>query len=153
MIEVEEFLTLGSDAEDKRDALEQELKDEKPKKVSSFDLLKNINYTKEWVDVEERGIDYMPFLVNRTLSYGRDSIMYAQEMNVLANLDKQLHFDYFINILRKTKRFNKGFDRSKDELVKLVMEYYGYTYQKSVEILPLITDEQISEIKIKLHKK
>lgn len=148
-MEVSEFLQNNIDAEVRRDNLIQEVKDSKPTKVGSFDLLKNINFTKEWVDVEDRGVSYQPFLLNRTLSYGRDSIMYANEMNIHNHIDHQLHFDYFINILRKSKRFNKGFDRSKDELVRLVMKYYGFTYQKSIEAIPLLTDEQISKIKIK----
>lgn len=151
-MEVSEFLSQCNDAEEKRCQIEQEIKNEKPKKISSFELLKNINFTKEWVDVEDRGVDYVPFLVNRTLSYGRDTIMFAQEMNCLPNVDKQFNFDYFINILRKSKRFNKGFDRSKDEVIRLIMDYYDYTYQKSVEILPILTNEQISKIKIKLSK-
>ena len=151
-MEVSEFLSQCNDAEEKRYQIEQEIKNEKPKKISSFELLKNINFTKEWVDVEDRGVDYVPFLVNRTLSYGRDTIMFAHEMNCLPNVDKQFNFDYFINILRKSKRFNKGFDRSKDEVIRLIMDYYDYTYQKSVEILPILTNEQIYEIKIKLSK-
>jgi len=146
-MEIHEFLQQNNEAEEKRELLESELKDAKPIKVSSFDLLKNINQTKEWVDVEDRGIDYSKFLINRTLSYGRDTIMYAQEMNRLPNLDDQLHFDYFINILRKSKRYNKGFDRKKDELVKIVMRYYNCTFQKAQEILPLLSEKELTLIK------
>lgn len=146
-MEIQEFLQQNIDAEEKRERLQQELKGAKPTKVGSFDLLKNINYTKEWVDVEDRGIDYSKFLINRTLSYGRDTIMYANEMNRLPNIDDQMHFDYFINILRKSKRFNKGFDRKKDDLIKVIMNYYNYTYQKANEIMPLLSDEQIETMK------
>ena len=149
-MEVSEFLQNNIDAEDRRDSLEQEAKDSKPTKVGSFDLLTNINFNKVWVDVEDRGVNYQPFLINRTLSYGRDSIMYANEMNIHNHIDNQLHFDYFINILRKSKRFNKGFDRSKDELVRLVMEYYNFTYQKSLEAISLLSEHQIATIKQKV---
>jgi len=147
MMEVNEFLKNNIDQEQKREDFIQEMKDAKPTKVSSFDLLRNINYTKEWVNVEDKGIDYSQFLVNRTLSYGRDSIMYAQVMNEHPNVDDQMHFDYFINILRKSKRFNKGFDRSKDALIKVIMEYYSYTYQKAIEVLPLLKDDELEYIK------
>ena len=48
--------------------------------------------------------DYIPFLVNRSLSYHSDCIMYANEMNRRHYLDKKLQNDFLLNTIRSKKR-------------------------------------------------
>ena len=51
---------------------------------------------------------YNPFMVNRALSYFQDTVLFANEMNVNHTIDKRLQFDFFINMVRKRKRFFKN---------------------------------------------
>ena len=37
---------------------------------------------------------YAPFLVNRSLSYYQDTVMFANEMNRHAQLDNRLQYDF-----------------------------------------------------------
>ena len=45
------------------------------------------------------------FIINRCLSMFYDTIMHSNEMNGLHFLPKRMQFHYFINSIRKKKRF------------------------------------------------
>ena len=93
---------------------------------------------------------YEPFLVNRALSYHKDCIMYANEMNRRAILDKKLQNDYLLNIVRSKKRpFNKWVKAEKSEHIACVKTYFGLSDSKAREALRLLSDEQIQELKEK----
>ena len=69
--------------------------------MNPFDYLKAINETKKDImvdDIAEK--EYNPFIINRGLSFFRDTILYANEMNRFHHLDHRLQFDFFIAFLR-----------------------------------------------------
>ena len=76
----------------------------------------------------------------------------ANEINRYHHIDNRLQFDFFINIVRKKKRFSKW---NKPEIVsdvEVVKQYYGYSNEKSRQVLSLLTSEQIDELKNKVYK-
>ena len=101
-------------------------------------------------EIHER--EYVPFIVNRALSYFVDTIHYANEMNLCSNLDNKLQYHYLINSIRPQKRFSKWAQKQEDSDLEAVMEYYGYNYTKAKTALMLLSPEQIKTIKEKLEK-
>ena len=95
---------------------------------------------------------YNPFMVNRGLSYFHDTVLMANEMNQNAHLDNRLQFDFFINIVRKKKRFSKWFKPEIVSDVEVVKEYYGYSNQKARQVLTLLTTEQLDLLRKKVYK-
>ena len=95
---------------------------------------------------------YNPFIINRGLSYFLDTIMDANEMNTRHHLDKKLQNSYLLNTIRKKKRFSKWHKAEKSELLEIVMEFYGYSIKRAKEVLPLLTTEDIEQMKIVLDK-
>jgi len=109
---------------------------------SKVDMMRNTDND----DLAQRG--YNAFITNRLLSYHQDSILQANEMNEVPHLDNLLQFDYFINSLRKRKRFKEQ-DESKSDFnndLNLVMEYFGYSRAKAEVALSILSSEDISEI-------
>ena len=95
---------------------------------------------------------YNSFMVNRTLSYFSDTILMANEMNLNHHLDNRLQFDFFINIVRKKKRFSKWNKPETVSDVEVVKEYYGYNNEKARQVLTLLTSKQIDELRKKVFK-
>ena len=121
--------------------------------MNPFEYLNAINHSKQNImvdDLTEKA--YNPFMVNRGLSYFHDTVLMANEMNQNAHLDNRLQFDFFINIVRKKKRFSKWFKPEIVSDVEVVKEYYGYSNQKARQVLTLLTTEQINELKKKVYK-
>ncbi len=101
-------------------------------------------------DVAEKA--YTSFMVNRGLSYFPDTILFANEMNVNHHIDHRLQFDFFINIIKKKKRFSKWAKPINIENLELIKEYYGYSNEKAKSVLSLLNDEQINELKLRMYK-
>jgi hypothetical protein len=121
--------------------------------MSPFDYLNAINTTKKDImvdDVAEKA--YASFMVNRGLSYFPDTILFANEMNVNHHIDHRLQFDFFINIIKKKKRFSKWAKPINIENLELIKEYYGYSNEKAKSVLSLLNDEQINELKLRMYK-
>jgi len=122
--------------------------------MNPFDYVNSILYSKKNLIVDElTEKSYSPFLTNRALSYHKDTILHAQEMNLNGHLDKKLQFDYFINIIRPTKRTNsKWAKKEKDSNIEAIQEYFGYNYNKAKTASFILSKEQLKEIKKKLEK-
>ena len=121
--------------------------------MNPFKFTDAINYTKEDImvdDITEKA--YNPFLINRSLSYFPDTVLAANEMNRNHHIDNRLQFDFFINIIRKRKRFSKWFKPEQISDLEIVKEYYGYSNEKARQILTLLSTEQINELKTKVAK-
>lgn len=124
--------------------------------MSPFDFINAINSTKKnlMVGTENDTLaesSYVPFVTNKTLSYFPDTLMYANEMNVHHNIDKKLQFDYLLNSVRTAKRFTKWLKKDNSD-VELVRQYYGYSNEKAMQAIRILTPEQISLIRTKMTK-
>ncbi len=115
------------------------------------DWLKAINQTKQPLldDPEDACAEseYLPFVVNRCLSYFPDTIFQANEMNGNHGLEHKLQFDYLLHSVKKRKRFSPWLKAEKPEDLDAVKKYYGYSNRRAVEALGLLTPEQIERIK------
>ena len=121
--------------------------------MNPFEYLNAINYTKQNIMVDDQvEKEYNSFMVNRSLSYFNDTVLMANEMNQHHHLDNRLQFDFFINIVRKRKRFSKWNKPETVSDVEVVKEYYGYNNEKARQALSLLTSKQIDELKKKVFK-
>lgn len=118
--------------------------------MNFFDFLNDINYNKQGIMTADNEKAYLPFMVNRGLSYFADTVLQANELNRLWELDKRLQYDFLLNIVRKRKRFSKWFKKLAEEDLKLVMEYYGFNHSKAEAALKLLTKDQLLLIKQEL---
>ena len=74
-------------------------------------------------------------------------------MNGYHFLDKKIQFHFYINSIRKKKRFGgKWLSQAKIEEFRFVKEYYGYSNEKAKDALNILTEEQIELIKNTLSK-
>jgi hypothetical protein len=71
-------------------------------------------------------------------------------MNLYPNLDKKLQYDFYINIVRKRKRFSPWLRKDKIKDLDAVKSYYGYSNEKAQQALSILSKEQIEFIKKKL---
>jgi hypothetical protein len=99
-------------------------------------------------DIEERGYD--SFIVNRSLSYFVDTILYASEMNLYPDLPNRLKYDYLINTIKPKKRFSKWAKKVENNDLSVVMEYYKVNQIRAEEILSILSPKQLVIIKEKL---
>jgi hypothetical protein len=112
------------------------------------DWLNSINFTKE--DLSEDIETYPPYIINRCLSGHIDCVLFVNEMNINHHLDKQMQYSFFINTLRKRKRFSPWLRKDKVADLECIKSYYGYSNEKASQALKILSKEQINYIKQKL---
>jgi hypothetical protein len=125
--------------------------------MNPFDYVNAINDTKKNLmvgtdndELAEKG--YTPFMVNKSLSYFIDTILYANEINEYAHIDNKLQFEYYLNGIPKKKRFSKWAKKEKSDDLDIICEYYGCNYTRAAEIHKIINKTNIDFMKQKLQK-
>lgn len=120
-------------------------------KLNPFDFVTAINSTKR--DLYEEGYtddEYVPFLVNRQLSYFMDTVFFANEVNsTLKDAPKRAQFDFLRLTIDKRKRYTKWAKGKDNADVELVQRHYGGTRQVAEELLKLLTKEDLDALRAK----
>jgi len=116
------------------------------------DWLNSINFNKTNLIEEDPSTikDYAPYIINRCLSGNIDSILFANEMNKYSFLDKDMQYSFYLNTLRKKKRFSPWLRKDKVTDLEIIKQYYGYSNEKASNALKILTPEQIKFIKQRL---
>jgi len=116
------------------------------------DWLNSINFTKKNLVEEDTSAikDYPPYIINRCLSGHLDCIMFANEMNKYSFLDKDMQYSFYLNTLRKKKRFSPWLRKDKVTDLQSVKQYYGYSNEKASQALKILSKQQLEYIKQRL---
>ena len=123
--------------------------------MKPFDYVNSINFTKKnlmknTANDELAEKDYVPFLTNKSLSYFTDTLLYANEMNRYHFLDKRLQYEFYLNSIRKKKRFAKWAKAEDNDEVMMIQEYYKLSPQKAKAALSVLSPKQKDIIKHKM---
>ncbi len=120
--------------------------------VDLKDWLNSINSTKKNIIDEDPDTEskYLPYIINRCMSGHLDAVMYANEMNLAQHLDKKLQYDFYLNTLRSRKRYSPWIRKEELKNLDCIKSYYGYSNEKAKQVLPLLSEEQITFIRQKL---
>jgi hypothetical protein len=120
-------------------------------KIELKDWMNSINFTKENLIADDPTLvkEYPPYIINRCLSGEIDSILFANEMNMNSQLDKDMQYAFYLNSLRKRKRFSPWIRKDIVKDLEYVKRYYGYNNEKAQQSLKILTKEQINFIKSK----
>ena len=119
--------------------------------MTPFDFVNQILQGKQQLIVDDlTEKEYVPFLTNRSLSYHKDCILFANEMNSRHHVDAKMQNDFLLNTVRSRKRpFTKWAKSEKSEDIECIKIIFGYSNSKAREALRLLSDEQIQELKRK----
>jgi hypothetical protein len=116
------------------------------------DWLNSINFTKENLMEEDPSLvkEYAPYIINKCLSGQIDTILFANEMNMNHQLDKDMQYSFYLNSLRKRKRFSPWIRKDKVQDLECVKRYYSYSNEKALQALKILNKSQLNFIKQRL---
>ena len=75
--------------------------------------------------------------------------MFANEMNLSPQLDSDMQYSFYLNSVRKRKRFSPWLRKDEIKDLDSVKRYYGYSNEKAKQALRILTKEQLNFIKSK----
>tara|TARA_Y100001972_G_scaffold127402_1_gene184074 strand:+ start:462 stop:788 length:327 start_codon:yes stop_codon:yes gene_type:complete len=90
---------------------------------------------------------YPPFIVNRCLSYFSDTVLYANEMNYHCSLDNKMQYEYFLNSVRKRKRFSRWQKNESSDDIDFIKEHFSYSDRKAKEALGVLGETGVKTLK------
>ena len=123
--------------------------------MTPFDYVTSITYNKtnmmKDTDNDELAEQsYVPYIVNKGLSYFVDTLMYANEMNGLSFLDNKLQYDYLLNSIRPKKRYAKWVKNDEDSDLEMIKIFYNYSTKKALQALSVLSLEEKTVIREKI---
>jgi hypothetical protein len=118
------------------------------------EILPSILQTKQHcLHTEQDEKQYPHFIVGRALSQFPDTVFLANAINNYPNLDNRLKYDFLLNTIKPYKRpFSKWAKKVETIDLAVVKEYYGYSDARALEVLEILSDEQINSLKLELEK-
>lgn len=112
-----------------------------------FLFVNSITYGKDDIFSDETARSYVPFLINRALSYFGDTILYANDMNLTPSLDKYAQYKYYLHAIPRRRRFAKWGKKFNNEDVVGVSKVLQLSAQKAAEVIPLLNEDQLKAIR------
>jgi len=113
------------------------------------DWLNSINMNKKNLLEEDPSAKFPAYIVNRCMSGHLDTVLFANEMNLNSHLDPKLQYSFYLNSVRKRKRFSPWLRKDEIRDLDYVKRYYGYNNEKAKQALSILTKEQLLFIKSK----
>ena len=114
--------------------------------LNSINLVKNDLMEEDPDNIRQ----FSPFIINKCMSGHIDTLMIANEMNLNHGLDKDMQYRFYLNSVRKRKRYSPWLRKDKVKDLDVVKSYYGYSNEKAQQALRILSPEQIDYIKSKL---
>ena len=125
------------------------------KKYPLGDWLTSVNFSKEDLRDREDGEVWMKkypaYIVNRCLSGHIDAVLLVNELNRWHGLDNDLQYSFYLNSLRKKRRFSPWQKKEQVEDFDLIKKYFKYSDEKARDALRILTKDQIELIRSKMN--
>lgn len=113
------------------------------------DWLNSINFSKKNLMKENPDSikEYSPYIINKCLSGNLNCILFVNEINMNSHIDNDMQYSFYLNSLRKEKRFSPWIKKDKISDLECIKQYYGYSNEKAIQALKILNKKQINFIK------
>jgi hypothetical protein len=118
--------------------------------LSPFDVIRDLQNSKKRLITGENEKAYAPWIVNRGMSLHIDTVLYANDVNMMHHVGALLQHDYYFHSIRSMKRWSKWHKKLKDDDIEAITEYCECSREKAAEIRRLLTDENLELLKKEL---
>ena len=114
--------------------------------MNVWDFVNSINFSKEDLMKDNGDKDYIPFIVNRGMSYFSDTILAANMINKYPDVPKKYQYKFYMETVPRRKRFSKWHKAVELDATDNVIQLFDVSRNRAQEMLKLLTPEQIAEL-------
>lgn len=116
--------------------------------MTPFDIKNIVDQKQKFEWDSEMQKAYVPFVINRAMSFNLQSVLFANAMNKYPTLSPKQQFDFYYHGVPKGKRFDKWHKaEAKVDDVKMLQEYYDINMSEASNMIGLLTDDQLNELR------
>lgn len=118
--------------------------------MSPFDIIKSIQEKTEFPLEEWNEKEYIPFVINKSMSFIKEYIPYVDAMNMYPDLPAKMQCLFYYHAIPRGKKYSKWL---KDEtvrdssLIEMIAKEYGINIRLAEQYLKLLDDEKIEIIR------
>lgn len=121
-------------------------------KLGPFDYIEDVSSTKEdlFVNSEDAGLGYNPWLTNQYFSKTSDTIFLSQDMNensILSTAEQHKFYSLTVKKLKRRVSWNK---EPKDEILTYLGKHYGINKDRAKEVFLALGPETSGAILIEM---
>jgi hypothetical protein len=118
-----------------------------------FDYPKSIE-RKEYIFDEDDAGNYNQFVINKNYSLHLDTVLLANEMNLMPPRRNKQHYDFLYYAVKKRPNRYSNWHKFEKELSLQtdIAELYNCSIAKANEIISVLTEPQLDALKEKLAK-
>lgn len=114
--------------------------------MTPFDFVNDITSDKKYLFDEQTEGQYVPFVINKTLSFSVDTILMANFVNENNHLDKEMQHDLlWFGVRKKPKKFHRWPKKDAKNL-NMIQRLYNCNERNATQIAGLLTQEQLNII-------
>ena len=89
---------------------------------------------------------YVSFVINRSFSYFKDTVLFANELNINHTLPNRMQYDFYRHIVTAKRRFSKwGKKKNASKDIEIIQKEYDYSREKAEAVYPIFTSKEINE--------
>lgn len=113
------------------------------------EVLNSINHDKTPLMDKDHLLEreYVPFVVNKCLSYFTDTIFHVNEINRRPHMEKKMQYDFLLRSVRKRKRFSKWIKKENNDDISFLSEHYNVSMRKAEEYLQIMGADQVEKLR------
>ena len=109
--------------------------------------MKSINQSKNDLRIKDPSLlGFSTFMINKGLMQNRDTIEFANIMNRMPKLPKEIVYLFYLHAIPKNYGYSKWAKISHNKQLKSFMENTGLPQTKAIECLDVLTKKQIKSI-------
>lgn len=122
---------------------------EKEKGLTPFDFIKSVSNTKTDLIAGDPEIEkqYNAFITNRGFGYFMDTVLYANQMNMHADIPQKAQYYYYMHSLRKQNRFSKWHKLTPNPDLQLIQQVYNVRTEVAKEYLKILSKDDLKKLK------
>lgn len=106
------------------------------------DFFNSINKTKKNIITDEKSERfYVPYVINKSMSYHKDAIFHSNMMNKNHCIDRKMQYDYYLYSLPKASRYAK-WQKPEEVSLEAIMALYGLSRAKAIQASQLLSEIQ-----------
>jgi hypothetical protein len=130
----------------------------KIKKIGPFEFVEAIGKKNNLMRPEPKAASnpdieacYLPHIVNKHFSFFKNTVAAADILNRMTALPNVMQFECLLEIIPRGRYNTSWMKADRDDDIRVVAEYYGFSQRKAKDVLSLHSPEQLEHMRAVLH--
>jgi len=118
-------------------------------KITPFTFVNSISSSSRPLEInDDNRKHYVPFVINRALSYRRDAVRVANEINRFSDLDVDMQYRFLKGVVPNSRQFSKWGKKQQDkqDAIDAIARLYKCSKREAAQYLSVLDRQSVDAI-------